>query len=106
MSGLTFFLRGVVLLGLSGGAAMIPALFLAPPESKYFVRAGLACVSLASAVNAVAGFTKRRMWGRVTVISPEEIYGGASVFFGLAMLYCILALVCGVGAVTFMSKVP
>lgn len=97
------FVRIFIVLWMLGASMAASALFAAAPLSSCLVRAGLTCVCLACCVNVVSAVREKKMWGRLSVITPSAC-GGPAFFYSLAAIYGILAAICAVGALTFISK--
>ena len=96
--------RAFMFLWIGGCLVMLPALFVAAPVSSYIMRVGMACICLACCMNVISAVKTQKMWGQLSVITPNTTAGGATVFYGLAAVYGALAVVCAVGAITFISK--
>jgi hypothetical protein len=96
--------RAFVFLWICGCIIMLPAMLVAAPLSSYIARLGLACICLACCLNVFSAVITQKMWGRLSVITPNTVYGGARAFYGLSALYGILAVVCAIAAFTFESK--
>lgn len=95
-------IRWFLYLWCAGCIVMLPAFWSIPPWSDRFIRLGCGCVCLACCANILSALRTQRMWGRFSIITPNE-FGGLVFFRVMIFLNLAMAGICAWGATTFKS---